>query len=192
MNEVLGALAAALAILGTVPYVRDMLRGKTQPHAFTWLIWGVLTGIGCAAQVDDGGGPGAWSAGVSAVVCMFVFGYAVLRGERDIVLVDWLSLLGAALAGLAWIVTNNPLWSVVLISLIDAIAYIPTFRKSFLKPWSETISAYIWPYPKHVLSLFALTNFTLTTSLYSFVIMTVNAGFVAFILLRRRSIPRPL
>jgi hypothetical protein len=38
-------LAALLAVIDTVPYVRDILRGTTRPQRATWLIWSVL-GVG--------------------------------------------------------------------------------------------------------------------------------------------------
>ncbi len=38
----LGVLAGVLGAADTVPYVRDILAGRTRPYRWTWLIWAVL------------------------------------------------------------------------------------------------------------------------------------------------------
>ncbi len=42
VKVVLAVLSVVIAILwGFVPYFRDIFRRKTQPHAYTWLIWSI-------------------------------------------------------------------------------------------------------------------------------------------------------
>ncbi|MDQ6984282.1 MAG: hypothetical protein Q9M44_06170 [Ghiorsea sp.] len=36
------------------------------------------------------------------------------------------------------------MWTVVLLTLIDAFGFAPTFRKSFYKPWDEQLGFYAW------------------------------------------------
>lgn len=122
---ILGALATLLALVSYVPYLRNLLAGRTKPHAFTWLIWASLTGIAFAGQVADGAGPGAWVTGFTAAVCFIIFLAALRQGNKNIVLVDWLSLAGAAVALGLWALTNEPLLAVLLITVIDALGFLP-------------------------------------------------------------------
>jgi hypothetical protein len=55
----LGATSALLGVAGTLPYLRDTLRGETRPHRGTWLIWSVLAVVAYFAQRADGA---SWSA----------------------------------------------------------------------------------------------------------------------------------
>src|SRR3990167_9255905 len=130
MNVYLGILATLIAIYAYIPYFRNIFRGKTKPHAFSWFVWFLLTAIAFFAQVSDNAGPGAWVTGFTAVICFVIFIFGLKRGEKDIVWIDWLSLVGALLALGLWAITNEPLLSVILITLIDALGFVPTFRKS--------------------------------------------------------------
>lgn len=56
---ILGFVATGLAIISYVPYIREMLNGKTKPHTFSWLIWAIITYIAGAAQLAGGGGWGS-------------------------------------------------------------------------------------------------------------------------------------
>ena len=52
-TQTLGGVATAIALAGYVPYFRDLHRGATKSHAFSWLVWAVLIGIAFAGQVAD-------------------------------------------------------------------------------------------------------------------------------------------
>jgi hypothetical protein len=52
-------IAVAMTITGYFFYFRDIFASKTKPHAFSWLVWAVLTGIAFFGQLSDNAGPGA-------------------------------------------------------------------------------------------------------------------------------------
>jgi hypothetical protein len=188
----LGALATGIALVSYIPYLGGIFNGSTRPHAFTWLVWGVMTGIGFAAQVAKAGGPGSWVTGFSAVVSIFIFGLSLWHGEKDIRLSDWACLAVAGFAILLWLRARDPLGAVILITLIDMVAFFPTFRKSFTKPGEERLVTYMLSAVKYVLALIALTNVTLVTVLYPASLVLMNGLFVLFVLLRRRILLAPI
>ena len=55
---ILGSLAGIIAIVSYIPYLKDVLKGKTKSHAFSWFVWAMLTGIGFAVQIFEHGGVG--------------------------------------------------------------------------------------------------------------------------------------
>ena len=189
-KSVIGILATVIAFVSYIPYFKDIFANKTKPHAFSWLIWGVLTAIGFAGQVADGAGPGAWVTGFTAIVCFFVFIAGLIKGRKNIVLVDWLSLIGSGIALLLWPLTQSPLLSVILITVIDALGFFPTFRKSFFRPDEETLITYFLSGFKFLLSLFALSNFTIITSLYPISLVIMNWAFILMLIVRRRTLSR--
>ncbi len=93
---------------------------------------------------------------------------------------------GCRLDWLPWLMTEDPLYSVIIISLIDVAAFYPTFRKSWHKPDEESLLSYNIASMKLFLSLFALDNFTVTTSLYALTIVITNTAFVIMCVMRRR------
>lgn len=188
MAQILGVIAVAIGLYGYVPYFRDIFKGKTKPHAFSWLIWGILTGIGFLAQVFDNGGPGAWVTGVTAFVCIMIFLLALSRGEKNITKSDWWCLLGAFLAIGLWLITDDPLIAVVLITVIDALGFIPTFRKSYHRPDQETAVTYVLSGVKFIVAIAALSNFSLVTVLYPLSLVLMNGLFVAMLYIRRKQL----
>ena len=86
---------------------------------------------------------------------------------------------------LPWVLTKDPLGSVILISLIDLIAFYPTFRKTWARPFDETLITYALGGSVMALSTCALTVFNVTTLLYPAVFTLGNLVFIGFCLWRR-------
>jgi hypothetical protein len=137
LKDVFGLLSVVLSVVSYVPYARSIFVANTKPHAFTWLVWGAVMAIAFVAQLYDKAGAGSWATGLSAAFCLGIGVVAVFRGEKHITIGDWIALLVTLIAIPLWVVTSDPLWSVLLVTGIDAVAYYPTFRKSYAKPDEE-------------------------------------------------------
>jgi hypothetical protein len=142
VKSLIGLLATIIGLIGYIPYFRDIFRGQTKPHVFSWFIWGLLTTIAFIAQFIEDAGPGSWVTGSTAVICLVIAGIALSKGERGITKFDWFCFI-TALAGIVlWVITDNPLTAVIIVTLVDALAYVPTFRKTYHKPYEETLIEY--------------------------------------------------
>jgi chromate transport protein ChrA len=181
----LGLLATIIGLASYVAYFRDIFANKTKPHVFTWLIWGILTAVAFVAQLVANGGPGAWVNGTSAIICLIVAALGLKYGKKNIKPVDILCLILALVAILWWIFTNDPLFSVILVTIADILGFIPTFRKAYYRPHEETISTYLLSSTKYVISLFALTSFTAITAIFPFYLIFANTIFAIFSQIRR-------
>jgi hypothetical protein len=189
-KSILGVLAVIIGLVGYVPYLRNIFNGKTKPHAFSWLVWGILTGIAFVAQVHSKGGAGAWVTGFTAGVCIFIFMLALWKGAKDFPLVDWLALAGAGVASLLWLVTNGPLAAVILVTIIDALGFIPTFRKSYIRPNEETTFTYSLSGLKFVVGIIALQHYSAVNIIYPASLVITNGIFVLMVLSRRAQLAR--
>lgn len=187
-KNTLGLIAVLIAFVSYIPYFRDIFAGKTKPHAFSWLVWGILNAIAFAGQAHDKGGPGSWAVAFTALVMFTIFIFSLIRGERNIRLVDWLCLIGAALALVLWALTDRPLTSIILITIIDALGFIPTVRKSFARPHQETLVTFTLSTLKYGLVILALKDYTLVTTLFPATVALMNGAFVMMLIVRRRQI----
>ena len=185
LKMILGIIAVIIGILGYVPYVRDIFRGKTKPHAYTWLTWSILTWIGFYGQVLNNGGAGAWVTGITAILSLFIFILALKWGEKNITFSDKLSLFGAFIAMFLWSFISNPLSALMLVIIIDAFGFFPTFRKSYHKPMEETVITFFVNGLKYVIALFALDSYSLMTYLYPVFLASAQWTLVAMLLVRR-------
>lgn len=180
--------ATVLAFVGYVPYIRDIIKRKTTPHAFTWFIWTLAVGISCGLQIVGGAGVGAWTTGVVTAVCLAIFLLSLRTGTKDITRMDILFLLLALAALALWIFAKAPLWSAILIVLTDALAFIPTIRKSWNKPHSETLSSYEMNGLGYGLSIFALQQYNVLTLLYPGFWLVADTVFSMVLTVRRRAV----
>lgn len=180
-----GSLATVIALFSYIPYFRDVFAGRTKPHAFSWLVWAAITTIGFFGQLSGGAGSGAWVTGFTAIACTAIFFLGTSRGERTITRSDWWSLIGAGSALALWFLTKGPLLSVILITLVDALGFFPTFRKSYVKPHEETLITYAISGLKFLIAFFALEKVSLVTALYPVYLVCANWAFVAMLILRR-------
>lgn len=187
---VLGIIASVAGVLGFVPYFRDIFRGTTKPHPFTWFIWGLINVIAFFAQAAKGGGAGTWLTAVVSIGCLTIAALALFRGERRIVALDWWCFAGALLGVILWRLTDNPFIAIIFVICTDALASVPTFRKGYWRPSEETVLSYGIGIVTHTLALFAFESFNLTTALYPAFIALANTAFVAMLLLRRRQLAR--
>ncbi len=188
MKETLAAIGVIITFIAYIPYFRDIFAGKTKPHAFTWLIWSVLTGIAFFAQLSDGGGVGSVVLGITALVSFMIFLIALKVGKKNIVKVDWIFLFFSLLALAIWFVTEDPFWSVILITVIDAVAFAPTFRKAYKDPYTETLSTFLLSGVKFIFAIAALEAFTTATVLYPLSLVFANGLFVVMLIIRRNQI----
>ena len=184
---VLGALPIVIGLFSFVLYARGILSGKTKPHVFTWLVWTVLTGIAFAAQVTEHAGAGAWFTGYSSVMCFVTFLLAYWKGEKRITKFDWGSLIVAGIALLLWSVTHDPIGAVILVTLTDACGYLPTFRKSFVRPYEESAVMFSIGILQYALAISALQTKNFATAFYPIVCLLMNAALVGMIVVRRRT-----
>ena len=51
---IIGIISVALVFVGYGPYILDILKRKTIPHTFTFLVWGLASSITWALQVKGG------------------------------------------------------------------------------------------------------------------------------------------
>lgn len=188
IKELLGGVATILAVAGYFPYLRDVVAGKTKPHLFTWIIWTTLATVAVLGQIKGSAGPGAWPSIISALLCIAVLILTIQKGSHDFSKLDFIMLLGALLSLLFWFVIQEPVISIILAVSTDALGFVPTIRKSWMKPYEETASAYIMNAAKHYISLYAMRHYSLLTALYPAYLTIANILFVSLLFARRRAI----
>jgi len=186
-KELIGGIAALLGIIASSLYVWQILKHGIRPHIFSRIVWGILMLIAFAAQVSAGAGPGSWTMGISALICFIIAGLGFFYGEKSITRNDWASFIFSLSAIPVWMATHNPLWAVIIVSAIDAVAYYPTFRKSWVNPYQESLTAFFIYTLQMSLSLAALDSFTLTTALYPATLVSMNVILVFILLYRRKA-----
>lgn len=182
----LGAFATFLTIYAYIPYLRGIFSGKTKPHLFTWLVWAIVTSIAAIIQIIEGGKAGSWSTALAALLCWLISYLAIKRGTKDVQKIDWVFLVTSLASVPLWIATKDPTFSALLITAIEIAAAFPTMRKSWTAPEQEVLSTYVINGIRFLLSIIALSSFTISTVAYP-VGMILMSVMIATVLILRRS-----
>jgi hypothetical protein len=184
---VLAIIASLLTIVGYFPYFKDIFKRKTRPHLFTWLIWAVTQGTATVAILYGGGKFAAMSTIVGTLLVLAICLLALKYGTKNITKSDTGVLLLAILAIIIWWQLKNPVLAVLMISAIDGIGYLPTFRKTYEEPGSETISFWACMALADVVTIMASAEYNVLTVTYIAVLTVANLAMVALIIWRRRA-----
>lgn len=178
-------LGSSIGIIGYVLYLRSVFSGSTKPHIFTWLIYAFIDSIIFVIQILEGGGPGAWVTSIGVIGNTVIALSCIRSGERKIAVSDWISFLSALLGIVLWRMTDNPLLAVCVITVTNTLAVFPTLRKSFRNPYEESVTIWGLDVLRSTFGLFALSSFTLTTSLFPIGVLLTNSTLIGVIMVRR-------
>jgi hypothetical protein len=181
-----GILSVIPGVIAYTYYFRDLFAGRTKPHAFSWLIWGLLAGNGFIAQVGAGAGIGAWATGMTSVACLTIFAVALFRGETKATVLDKV-LLGLALASFAMLfMIEDKTLSLCLTLFATLLGFAMTLRKAYWKPHEETAKSFALNALKVLPAIFALNSYTFLTVAYPLVAGLANAAVVLVLCVRRK------
>lgn len=189
IKDVVGVIAVLLTFAGYVPYLRDTIGGKTKPHVYSWFLWSLVTAIAFALQISDNAGVGSLVTLAAAIVCSIIFLFGLRIGKKDITRSDTIFLILALVAIVVWVFAKQPTISVIIVSAVDMLAFAPTIRKSWNKPYSETLISYEVNTLRFALAIFALERYTIITSLYPITWVLANGLFSIMLIVRRRRFP---
>ena len=168
-----------------------MRAGKTKPHVFSWLIWALATIIIFFAQLADGAGVGAWSIGLSGVLTAYIAFLAYqYRSDTSIAKSDWVFFLLALGSLPLWYFTQDPFWAVVILTTVDTLGFVPTFRKAYHAPYEEQLLLYVVMTVRNLVSIPALEHYSWTTVLFPVVLSVTCLLFIGMVMLRRSRINR--
>jgi hypothetical protein len=186
-REIFVSIAIVLTLVSFYPYIRSIQKGETKPHYFSWIIWGLTTTLSSFTQLADSGGVGAYSVFIAGIICFYI-AYLAYQQKRDYTIDrgDWITFYVALGSLVVWYITSNPLWTALILTMVDSIGFIPTFKKSYNYPWEEHIGFYLLISVKNLFSIVAMENYTITTTIFLWVINILSVFFIFFLLWRRK------
>jgi hypothetical protein len=78
-----------------------------------------------------------------------------------------------------------------MVLAIDVIGYVPSFRKSYQEPWSETLTSWVLFSASNLFAILALKEYNLLTVTYLAATMSANIALFLMCYWRRRFVPKP-
>jgi hypothetical protein len=106
--------------------------------------------------------------------------------DLSITPLDWGCLVVALLALPIWLVTSNPLWAVLILTIIDLVGFGPTVRKAYSKPHEERVWFFLLGALRNALVIVALEYYSPTTIVFPAAVGIACVGLAVFIAFRRQ------
>ena len=189
MKLPIAILAGIFAIIGNIPYLRDIIKKRIQPHPYTWLVWTIVSCIIFFGQIAKGAGVGAIGSGAAEIFTVIIFIFSLRYGFKKIRAIDTVFLIVALLGLIPWYLTHDPTISVIIAVAIDLCAFAPTVRKTWLDTRTETPMLFGMNVLRHILMLFSLQAYNIATTLHSIVMIIMNTGMTIIILFKKNMDP---
>lgn len=126
-----------------------------------------------------------WGIALEIFFCTIIFLLSLVYGTKNISKFDIYCLVAAIATLVIYFLTENALLAVSLVATIDLVGFLPTFRKGWEEPDTETVSTFVLSAFGKVLSIAALENYSLITTLYVVSLLFTNTAFSVMIWLRR-------
>jgi hypothetical protein len=186
--NLLGGLSVALALLAASIYIWQTLRGEVRPHPLSWFLFGVLSGIGCWVQRDQGAKAGSWVLYVMTIICFLLAIISVIKGERSFSKTEWLFLFAGCLVLIFYSATKEPNAAAALTTILDALGFGPTFYRGWSYPRKDSVTSFSINGVKFIPSLLAMDPFNFSTCVYPTTLLILNGAVALLLVLRRISI----
>lgn len=175
-------------IIGYYSYFKGMFVGQTRPNLVSWFLWMLAPFIGVFFQLKAGAGLSAlpvFMAGFGPLLVLLV-SFWKKNGYWQITSFDIICGSFSFLALIFYTITHDLAISILFAILSDAIAFIPTFKKSWTNPESESGLLYLSSAFINVIGLLVIHDWSFT--IYSFGVYLVVFNIAESILLYRKKI----
>jgi hypothetical protein len=182
LQELLGQLAGVISLLGFLPYIAEIVRGKTRPNRVTWWIWTAVGAVLCVSYYASGARHTVWVP-VSYVLGPLVTALLSLKyGEGGADRFDRACLGASLLSLVAWWLARSPLMVLLVNIGIDALGALPTLRKTYYAPAEESLRSWSIFLLADVVNLCALGSWSVATALYPLYLCALAAVLVLLML----------
>lgn len=174
---------------GAALYVRDTLAGRTKPNLVTFILWAASPLIGAVAAFVQGVG---WAAvptlftgllPVSVVVAALLSKHGLWRLRPF----DYVCGLFSVLALVLWAATKDANIAIGFAILSDLLAAVPTLRKSWTNPETETPLAYVASTISAASSFLVVADYSFAEIAFPSYLFIIGLTFLALFARRRIS-----
>jgi hypothetical protein len=175
INENWIFLGTAIGAAGTAVYLRDTLRGTTQPNRVTWLLWAVAPLLASAVEFSDGVGLRALPTFMIGFMPLLVFigSFHNPASLWKIRRLDYACGAISVVGTVIWLVTRDGTVAICAAIAADFTAGIPTLMKSWTHPESETVYSYLGAVISMGVLLLTVTDWTFEVAAFPCFILCV-------------------
>lgn len=169
-------LAVFINLVGIAFYIRNILRGGTKPNLVSFFIWTLAPFVGIFLQIKAGAGFSFISTFMAGLGPLLVIIFSLIKKNAfwKIKTFDIICGLFSIFALFFYILTNKLGISILFAIISDALAAIPTIKKSWSFPKTETSVLYLTGIISNIFALLIIKNWTFSIYAFSIYLIIIN------------------
>ena len=184
MDQWITLVSIVLVLMGSSHYLYDTLKGKSKPNRVSWGMWVfaplVATGAALSAGADLLATSRTFFAGFLPLI-IFLASFINPKSYWELTRFDItcgaLSLMGMGL----WLVVGIPQIGLLFDLAGDMFAALPTFKKAWTNPETETKSTYLAAGLSSALILLVVPEWNIENAAFQVMLVAQNLIFIAFL-----------
>lgn len=184
MFQYLVLLVVPLATYGVGVYIKDTFTGRARPNKVSWLMWSIAPLIATFAALSKGVTWAVLPVFMSGFgpLCILIASFFSKKSYWKLTAFDYLCGFFSALALVLWLITKEANLAIIFAIISDGFAAVPTLRKSWTHPESESPMPYLtgffaaltsfaaikyWVFPEYAFATYiAFIDISLLFSIY--------------------------
>ena len=180
-------IGVLINLICTVWYIRGIFYSGTKPNLVSWFIWTLAPFIGVFLQLKAGAGLSTLSVFMAGFGPLLVLLFSIFNKNAywKITRFDLTCGLISLLALVLYIFTHKLGISIFFAIFSDGLAAIPTIKKSWNFPETESSSTYLGGIINNTLSLLIIKNWIFSIYSFSVYLIIINIIIISTIYRRR-------
>ena len=184
--SIAGKFAGIISLSAFVPYILSILRKETKPNRASWLIWAIVSFI-IALSYRAAGASYAFLAPVGYVIgSTIVLILSIRNGVGGWTPFDRSCLIGVAISLVLWRIFDSPISALLINLFIDLLGTLPTIRKAWYQPETESKVAWSLFSLGTIVNLFAIEKWIFSMAVYPVSMIFIVGTVTVFVLWTKR------
>ncbi|MES2203545.1 MAG: hypothetical protein V4474_04460 [Patescibacteria group bacterium] len=174
-------ISTCLFAYGGWAYIRDTLAGRSKPNRVTWGMWALAPLIGTGAALYAGADPWAVARVFLAgflPLCVFLASFVNKQSYWKLDMFDILCGIFSLAALGAWWLADSPNTAILFAAIGDGFAALPTVRKAWAHPETETGTAFVMSLLASILMLPAIPVWDIQNSAFQIYLLAANTVLI--------------
>jgi hypothetical protein len=185
MKNALAIISGVLVMLSALPYLADIVKGKTKPNIVSWATWTLLTTIATVAAFASHAPRAAFLTLGATLATLSVVILGLKYGTAKITKFDIVCQAGALAGLILWLVFNSPALALGFALGIDLLGGLPTLYHSWRTPKEETWQTFFVGMIASALTILSLSTYHFADLAFPVYFVLFDAVTVTIIFYRR-------
>lgn len=170
-------------IIGTIIYIRGMLKNHVKPNGVSWFFWSLTPLIAGFAALSSGVTWASIPVFASALgsLTIFILSFIIKEAYWKLEKFDLFCGSFSFLALILWAITKNPIIAIIFSLISDFLAFIPTAVKSWKNPDTESAGYYMTSVISNLSAFFAIEEWNFASVAFPAYLAIGNIMIIIFI-----------